>query len=154
MQQSTEAPIAPARTSAALDFAERLSGVKSSVRLIELAIASALEDANEHDRLAIVLGCRKLEAEIDELADELLPPMPKEEEERVTRILKGGGHEDPGPAQEARLTSCWHHRSILPTAYAVGTCANSLLDTWMISTPIKWFATPEASPSPWNSRNA
>jgi hypothetical protein len=37
---------------------------------------------------AIVLGLRKLRAEIDELADMVLPPLPPEEQKRIEAIIR------------------------------------------------------------------
>jgi hypothetical protein len=57
------------------------------VRLIELAAVSACKQADERE--AIVMACRKLTAEIDELADQVLPPMSDEDKAVIATALNG-----------------------------------------------------------------
>ena len=72
--------VATERTPVALDFADRVSSLKNDVRMIELAVETALKEVNDdEDRDAIVMACRKLQAEIDELTDQILPPMTEEQ---------------------------------------------------------------------------
>jgi hypothetical protein len=88
MLQATEPkPIASARTPEALDFADRLTLVAKEVHLIELAVNGA-EDARV-DHQCIVFALRKLAADIEELADMVLPPMSEEEKQRLDAIMKG-----------------------------------------------------------------
>jgi hypothetical protein len=88
LQTTDKKPIASKRTPETLDFADRLSLLGEHVLLIELAVEAACEDGDEEGGSAIVLGLRKLRAEIDELADMVLPPLPPEEQKRIEAIIR------------------------------------------------------------------
>ena len=86
--------VATERTPFTLDFADRFRSLKNDVRMIELAVDMALKDAEEDDSTAIVMACRRLQADIDELADQVLPPLTEEQlaarDEAMAAIGKAG----------------------------------------------------------------
>lgn len=67
-------PLCDTRSPEACDFVDRLWLVAKEVRVIELAVAG-MEGAGDDGREAIVLACRRLEAEIESMAEEVLPEM-------------------------------------------------------------------------------
>ncbi len=83
-------PLVPERTAKACDFTDRLRELTSSVRLIELAVTAGMRESTDGDSGAIVLACRKLEAEIGELADMVLPAMTADEKAIIANALNGG----------------------------------------------------------------
>ena len=93
MLQTTNS-VATERTPFTLDFADRVSSLKYDVRMIELAVDMALKDVDDDDRTAIVMACRRLQADIDELADQVLPPLTEEQlaarDEAMAAIGKAG----------------------------------------------------------------
>jgi hypothetical protein len=83
-------PIAPARTPRACDFTDRLKGLGHDVVAIELAVTTACKHADPDRAEAIIQQLRKLHAEIDELAEMVLPPMTDAEKQILANALKRG----------------------------------------------------------------
>jgi hypothetical protein len=79
--------IAPTRTVEAIDFADRLSLAAHDAWLIDLAVTAALENEDE-TRQAIVYALRRLGAELDELHDQVLPPMTEQQQAHLRACLK------------------------------------------------------------------
>ena len=91
MRTISNEPICPVRTPAACDFTDRLRQLAHDVRVIELAVQAALNDnCNEGDCGAIAMACRKLESEIELLADIVLPAMSDKGKAVVAAALNGG----------------------------------------------------------------
>jgi len=74
MLQPNPTPIAAERKATTCDFTDRLHQLTHDVRLIELALEGFAEIPSDADREAVIFACRKLAAEIDELADQVLLP--------------------------------------------------------------------------------
>ena len=97
MLQTTERkPIVSESTPEAADFTDRLGNLRYDVRMIELAVEALRPHYNGrgNDIEAIIRACRRLEADIDMLADEVLPPTPEEEMERVAEIMRNSANEE------------------------------------------------------------
>jgi hypothetical protein len=91
MLQTTERkPIVSESTPEAADFTDRLGNLRYDVRMIELGVEALRQHYNGggNDIEAIIMACRRLEADVDMLADEILPPHSEEENERVAEILR------------------------------------------------------------------
>jgi hypothetical protein len=91
MLQTTERkPIVSESTPEAADFTDRFGNLRYDVRMIELAVEALRPHYNGrgNDIEAIIRACRRLEADIDMLADEVLPPTPEEEMERVLKLCE------------------------------------------------------------------
>jgi hypothetical protein len=89
-------PIVSERTPQALDFTDQLHLLTFDVRLIELATGALRRDYNGggNDIEAIIMACRRLEANIDVLRDKVLPPMPEEEQIRVAELMRDSANEE------------------------------------------------------------
>jgi hypothetical protein len=61
------------------------------VLLIEYGVAEICRYQEEAAGEAIIFALRRMQAEIDELADLVLPPMPPEEEKRINDLLAKRG---------------------------------------------------------------
>ena len=82
-------PLVSERTPRACDFTDRLRGLNHDVLTIELTIQTACRFGDKEGGEAIVQQCRKLRAEIDELADMVLPEMTDEERAIIAAALEG-----------------------------------------------------------------
>lgn len=78
-------PIVSVRTPAALEFADRLRQLGVDIHLIALAVEAACKMGDDEDGAAIVLALRKLQGQIEELADQVLPPLTREQR----KVLEG-----------------------------------------------------------------
>jgi hypothetical protein len=73
-------PIAPARTPAALEFADRLRELGVDIQLVMLAVEAACNRGDDEDGVVILVALRKLRCDIEQLADQVLPPLTREQQ--------------------------------------------------------------------------
>ena len=71
------------RTPAALEFADRLRQLKADLHLVALAVEGACKVGVHEDGVAIAGALLKLQREVEELADQVLPPLTDEQQEMV-----------------------------------------------------------------------
>jgi hypothetical protein len=77
------------RTPEALEFADRLRQLKSDLHLVALAVECACKLGVQEDGVVITGALSKIQRELEELADQVLPPLSEEQQD----VLRGTKHQ-------------------------------------------------------------